>query len=709
MKHEKALSCLTAALLAVCLGFGSVACMVTGLKLNATLGVLGFWCVMGAMAAAIGFRFCRSRIVFGVGCALGVFLVLNPDFWSQLCSMLYSILRYYHQGYGLVIPEWLQEAKKHNHVMPLLIIGGSVMLVTAWSVLRRKRAIPAVAAALVPMATCFVVTDTVPSVFAIFVWLFGLMLLIMTSAVRRRDSACGHRLTAILALPVAAALLALLTLVPKDEFHGPGQVGNLDSLLSWFSAKLPGFDKTFEGEPVFSFSSTAKTKVELSSLGENYMAKTPVMEVVSECDGWIYLRGRSYDSYNGKAWSVTAGAEEVLSCPRSSFVDRENELTVKMLAKRGQYYLPYYPSDGVTLQGGMQSNPDYEMEYSFAYRPLRTDWKQRYYPAWPQEIAVDSRYLSLPEETRRRAEEHLQTLEHYPVPLDTNPMLYLESASWIQEYVSSSARYDLYTGKMPASEQDFAMWFLEQSETGYCVHFATAATVLLRAAGIPARYVEGYVAVTRAHETTVVRENMAHAWVEYYVPEVGWVIMDPTPADGLGPSETQPPTTTPTEPSTEETTQPSTGETEKPTETDPTGSTGGGTTEPSVPADDDRQALPQWFGAICLWLAGIAVFLAAVLGQWMLRRSLKQRWLQQGKPNARGLKRYREVLRMAKLRGAPVPDELSRLAEKARFSQHALTKEELARFDAFLRDGIRELQRRPWYRQLIYRFVYALY
>lgn len=708
MKHEKALSCLTAALMAVCLGFGSVACMVTGLNLNATLGVLGFWCAVGAMVLAIGFSFGRSKIVFGVVGALIGFLALYPDFWSQLFSMLYGIVRYYHQAYGLVIPEWLQDAKKFSHVLPLLVIGVGVMSVTAWTVLRRKRAIFAVAAALVPLASCFVVTDTVPSVFSIFLWLFGLLLLIMTSAVRRRDSVGGLRLTTILALPVAAALLALLTLVPKDEFHGPGQMGNLDSLLSWFSAKLPSFDKTFEGEPVFSFSSTAKSKVELSSLGENYMAKTPVMEVVSEGDGWIYLRGRSYDSYNGKAWSVTVGAEEVLSCPRSSFVDGENELTVKMLAKRGQYYLPYYPSEGVTLQGGMQPNPDYEMEYSFAYRPLRTDWKQRYYPAWPQELAVDSRYLSLPEETRRRAEEHLQALKHYPVPLDTTPMLYLESVSWIQEYVSASARYDLYTGKMPASEQDFAMWFLEQSETGYCVHFATTATVLLRAAGIPARYVEGYVVEAKAHETTVVRENMAHAWVEYFVPEVGWVIMDPTPADGLEPSETQPPTTAPTEPSTEETTQPSTGETEKPTETDPTGSTGG-TTEPSVPGDDDRQALPQWFAAMLLWVAGITVFLAALLGQWMLRRSLKLRWLQQGKPNARGLKRYREVLRMAKLRGAPVPDELSRLAEKARFSQHTLTKEELAQFDTFLRDGTRELQRCPWYRQLIYRFVYALY
>ena len=66
------------------------------------------------------------------------------------------------------------------------------------------------------------------------------------------------------------------------------------------------------------------------------------------------------------------------------------------------------------------------------------------------------------------------------------------------------------------SGKDFATWFLNESDTGYCVHFATAGTLMLRALGIPARYVTGYYATAYANQTVTVTTDNAHAWVEYY-------------------------------------------------------------------------------------------------------------------------------------------------------------------------------------------------
>ena len=54
-----------------------------------------------------------------------------------------------------------------------------------------------------------------------------------------------------------------------------------------------------------------------------------------------------------------------------------------------------------------------------------------------------------------------------------------EMAAAIADYVRQSASYDLMTDRMPADQTDFAIWFLEEGTTGYCVHFATAATMLL--------------------------------------------------------------------------------------------------------------------------------------------------------------------------------------------------------------------------------------
>lgn len=61
----------------------------------------------------------------------------------------------------------------------------------------------------------------------------------------------------------------------------------------------------------------------------------------------------------------------------------------------------------------------------------------------------------------------------------------------IKAYLSSEFTYTLSPGKTP-SDKDFVLYFLKEHKEGYCVHFASAACILLRQMGIPARYVEGY-------------------------------------------------------------------------------------------------------------------------------------------------------------------------------------------------------------------------
>ena len=97
--------------------------------------------------------------------------------------------------------------------------------------------------------------------------------------------------------------------------------------------------------------------------------------------------------------------------------------------------------------------------------------------------------------------------------------------------------------------------FLMTSKQGYCVQFASALTLLLREKGIPARYVEGYVASDLTRDDTVrgsfvyqqiVRDYNAHAWVEVWFDGIGWVTYEATtgsyyrdfyPAEDLPPLE----------------------------------------------------------------------------------------------------------------------------------------------------------------------------
>ena len=83
--------------------------------------------------------------------------------------------------------------------------------------------------------------------------------------------------------------------------------------------------------------------------------------------------------------------------------------------------------------------------------------------------------------------------------------------------------------------------FLFESREGYCVHFATAMVMLLRAQGIPARYCEGYLcrfAEQDADGNEIVSSADGHAWAEAYMEGFGWVPMEPTPVVAAAPVET---------------------------------------------------------------------------------------------------------------------------------------------------------------------------
>lgn len=74
--------------------------------------------------------------------------------------------------------------------------------------------------------------------------------------------------------------------------------------------------------------------------------------------------------------------------------------------------------------------------------------------------------------------------------------------------------------------------FLFRGRIGFCEHYANAMTLAARTAGIPARVVIGYQGgeVNPLNGEVVVREELAHAWVELYDRKNGWTRHDPTAA-----------------------------------------------------------------------------------------------------------------------------------------------------------------------------------
>ena len=88
-----------------------------------------------------------------------------------------------------------------------------------------------------------------------------------------------------------------------------------------------------------------------------------------------------------------------------------------------------------------------------------------------------------------------------------------------------------YTLEPPRIAGDTVDEFLFGTRQGFCEHYASSFTFLMRAAGIPARVVAGYQGgEMNAGDYLQVRQYDAHAWAEVWLPGQGWVQVDPTAA-----------------------------------------------------------------------------------------------------------------------------------------------------------------------------------
>ncbi|WP_121741855.1 transglutaminase domain-containing protein [Natronorubrum halophilum] len=104
-----------------------------------------------------------------------------------------------------------------------------------------------------------------------------------------------------------------------------------------------------------------------------------------------------------------------------------------------------------------------------------------------------------------------------------------EKAAAIESHLRTSKGYSLDAAR---PDGNVAEEFLLEMDEGYCVYFATTMTQMLRAEDVPARYVTGYTSGQQVDDDEyVVRGTDAHAWVEVYFPDHGWVAFEPTPGD----------------------------------------------------------------------------------------------------------------------------------------------------------------------------------
>jgi transglutaminase-like putative cysteine protease len=251
-----------------------------------------------------------------------------------------------------------------------------------------------------------------------------------------------------------------------------------------------------------------------------------------------YWQGAIFDTFDGTNWTATSGASSPATSTEATRTDAVHVVSAQALDvvfAPGQAVAYDGPgrvavdANGTSRLTGADSAPPwtYEVTSQTAAAPpatLRSATGSD--PADPKWTAVEPR---LPSRVRTLARQ-----------LTVSATTRYDKVSTIDDYLRAHETYDL-NSPVPATGADAVDDFLFVSHRGFCEQFATAAVVLLRSLGIPARLVTGYSHgdLTVAAGERVMRGVDAHAWIQVWYPGVGWIASDPT-ATAVLPAATAP-------------------------------------------------------------------------------------------------------------------------------------------------------------------------
>ena len=316
---------------------------------------------------------------------------------------------------------------------------------------------------------------------------------------------------------------------------------------------------------------------DMTKVGPRQISEDTMLEVTMTQPTAYYLRGFVGETYANSRWSTLDSKtlsedadtfywlhqdgfyaqSQLTTAAQAGVPDAlryDNTVTVQNVGASGKYlYAPYellvgsdvldaaQIGDRTLLASGLRG----QRTYSFHASDNIITQYQRLAAALLEETEQTNAFLNTEAAYNRFAYDH-----YTDIPDDVRGFLeeklggyqkdegqvhfdYQRAKQNILFYLTTYITYE--ENVLPITGGDFALTFLDGTQTGYDVHYATAAALMFRYYGIPARYVEGYLvtkddaAQMKSGQTLNVGGNCAHAWVEYYQDGLGWLPFEATP------------------------------------------------------------------------------------------------------------------------------------------------------------------------------------
>lgn len=720
----------TALFTAACSSIGAVFCLVTAFSIPVNSWQLML--VLFALSAAFSFL-CAQKHGW-VGLAV-LFLLSALAIWrgwqafvSSVSVAVEAVSAFYATVFDEVEPITLSVSSDEATATAFFAVFGALLsLLNAWTVRGQNTLWLSAVCSCLPLVACLIILQSVPAAWAVLLLVGSLVLLVLSQQLRRGFAVAADTLALRLILPLAVFMLGLYACFPASSYERSAWSDELLPTVNALAERLKIFranETTGEVQLVSPFSpstlgsrswDSSVRKADLSRIGPQRVSGRHVMRVYSEAEGTLYLRACALSVYDENQWlALDEDSYAQTELPENVFlVDDDGDsgvLKIETDMKSSIYYTPYrlteLPENAEPFQDAYIKNPLQSTQYqlSFSNESVSAAATDPAYRRFVHDV-----YTQLPEDV----ETFLQQTygDAVPVTYDASLLSEIAITGYVSQLVQDGKHYQLNTPKLPEGEE-FVSWWLTQSETGYCVHFATAAAVLLRHYGIPARYVTGYLVDAKQDAWTDVTQDDAHAWVEYYSDTAGWTVFDPTPAmqplpqEEQTPEEEEPVQNTAAIPEQQE---------DEPEAQQPAQEESQEANQPvdqKLPvADKTQPAQKETLNLSWLWCTIWCVLgLLAVVMIWrIVVLSARKVSFTSGTSNRRAVQYYRYIQMLARLTKQTIPDELTALAEKARFSQHRLTDDELSvivRYAESLTDSI--LNDATPLRRTLYRLVYVL-
>lgn len=490
---------------------------------------------------------------------------------------------------------------------------------------------------------------------AFFPAVMSLPLLYVYTAQHSREGLLSERprlhLLRALVLVLALSLLAF-SMTPKERQTQP----RFEQLARDIKTRL---------EDLFFFTAT-RSMFTLDSQGYQPMGEKglggrpdislkPVMTV--KANSRVYLRGTALDAYTGRNWFDSLSSQrygwfsgrydnlknqlfdaglpqnernEVLSADITLLSDMPSTLFVPQRLRSiavGRDMVPYFnASSELFITHDLRNGDTYSVRYEpYVAGENRTDTLARKLQAGlspvPQDILTN--YTKLP--------DHLPPdglIAELAQEITGGEQNAYQKALLIMRYLQQNYGYTIQVPDAPTN-QDFAAHFLFEQKEGYCTYFATAMTVLARSIGLPARYMEGFLADPQGQGSVTLNGANAHAWTEIYFPELGWVTFDAAAQPGQDNSSNsdnqgnqspkgQPSPSPSPSPSPEPEEEPETAPTPTPPPPDAP------SPEPSMQPDDDGASPPENKPPFPWWLLLILALISLITWRVVMGNPLRR-------------------------------------------------------------------------------------